>query len=153
MAERRAVTLLELAIAASVAVVPVLLTVLLFVAQVRPSDPGARPHGDRYISVRQVAALKTFERAIVRRDQVRAPLPTGDALLAGVPSCRREWDGHLGPLQRVRGMIAPSSIAHLSPAQKLAAEIDAIDAALLRFSIGAKRRVTDAVGFDASRWF
>ena len=65
MAERRAVTLLDLAIAASVAVVPVLLGVLLFVAEIRPSDPGARRAGDRYISVRQVAALKTFERAIV----------------------------------------------------------------------------------------
>jgi len=153
MAERRAVTLLDLAIAASVAVVPVLLGVLLFVAEIRPSDPGARRAGDRYISVRQVAALKTFERAIVHRDRLREALPSADALLAGVPQCRREWDGHLGPLQRLRQTIAPSSLGRLSPAQKLAAEIDALDAALLRFSSGAKRRVTDAVGFDASRWF
>ncbi|HEY2819061.1 MAG TPA: hypothetical protein VGK44_18225, partial [Casimicrobiaceae bacterium] len=147
------VTLLELAIAASVAVVPVLLAVLLFVVEVRPSDPSARRSSDRYISVRQVAALQTFERAIVRRDRVRAALPTADALLAGVPSCQREWDGRLGPLQRLRQMIAPSSATQLSPAQKLAAEIDAVDAALLRFSSGTKRRVTDTVGFDASRWF
>ena len=153
MAERRAVTLLELAIAASVAVVPVLLAVLLFVVEVRPSDPSERRSSDRYISVRQVAALKTFERAIVRRDHVRGALPTADELLAGVPSCQREWSGRLDPLQRLRETLARSSITQLSPAQKLAAEIDAVDAALLRFSSGAKRRVTDAVGFDASRWF
>src|SRR5947209_2210585 len=102
MTDRRAVTLLELAVGASMAVVPVLLLVLLIVAEARPSDPGAKRNGDRYISVRQVAVLKTFERAIVRRDRVRTPLPTADALLVGVPQCRDEWDGHPGPLQRLR---------------------------------------------------
>ena len=153
MAERRAVTLLDLAIAASVAVVPLLLIVLMIVAEVRSSDPGARRDGDRYVSVREVAALKTFERAIVRRDRIRAPLPAADALLAGVPQCRNEWDGHPGPLQRVRQAIAPSPATQLSPAQRLAAQLEELDAALVRFSTGGKRRVTDAVGFDASRWF
>jgi len=93
MPEQRSVTLLDLAIAASAAVVPVLLIVLLIVAEVRPSDPsvGAQRNGDRHVSIRQVAALKTFERAIVRRDQVRSA-----RLLAGlldVPwagCCRQE---------------------------------------------------------------
>ena len=110
MAERRPLSLLELAIAASVAVVPVLLIVLLIVAEARPSDPGVPRSGDRHISVRQVAALKTFERAIVRRDRVWSPLPSADALLDGVPQCRREWDGHIGPLQRIRQVIAGSSV-------------------------------------------
>ena len=152
MAERRALSLLDLAIGASLAVVPVLLAVLLVVADMRPADPGAHRNGDRHISVRQVAALKTFERAIVRRDSVRAPLPTAEALLAGVPQCRREWDGHPGPLQRARQLIAKAPAAEMSPAQRLAAQIEALDAALLRFSAGASRRVTDAVGFDATRW-
>ena len=48
---RKPATLLEFAIAASVAVVPVLLVVLLVVAWWRPNDPGARParDGDRGI--------------------------------------------------------------------------------------------------------
>src|SRR4029079_8134468 len=79
MSEQR--TLLEFAIAASVAIVPVLLAVLVIVAEVRPSDPSAkaRRNGDRHVSLRQVAALKTFEHAIVRRNTVIAPLPTAEA--------------------------------------------------------------------------
>ncbi len=145
MAERRAVTLLELAIAASVAVVPVLLGVLLIVAEIRPSDPSTKRNVDRYVSVRQVAALKTFERAIVRRSLARAPLPTADALLAGVPQCRNEWDARHGLLQRVRELAGRTSATDLSPAQRLAAQIEALDAALFRFSAGPNRRVTDAV--------
>ena len=70
MAERRAVSLLDCAIAASGAIVPVLLGVVALVAFVRPGDPDSfwrQGHSDRYVSVRHVAALQTFERAIVRR--------------------------------------------------------------------------------------
>jgi cell division protein FtsI/penicillin-binding protein 2 len=155
MTQPRPVTLLELAIAASAAIVPVLLMVLLIVAEVRPSDPsaGAQGNGDRHVSVRQVAALKTFERAVVRRDQIRTPLPSADAVLEGVPQCRPEWDGRGSPLQRFRQWLAKSRTAQLSPAQRLAAQLEELDVALVRFSTGANRRVTDAVGFDASRWF
>ena len=72
MAERRALSLLDFAIAASLAVVPVLLGVRALVAVVRPADPDSlwrQGRSDRYVSVRHVAALKTFERAIVRRDR------------------------------------------------------------------------------------
>jgi hypothetical protein len=155
MPEQRSVTLLNLAIAASAAVVPVLLIVLLIVAEVRPSDPSisAQRNGDRHVSIRQVAALKTFERAIVRRDHVRSALPSADTLLEGVPQCRAEWDGRGTALQQVRRWLTKPQAAHLSPAQRLAAQLEELDVALLRFSTGANRRVTDAVGFDASRWF
>ena len=91
----RPVALLEFAIAASIAVVPLLLVVLVAVAQVRPRDPGAnaRGNGNQHVSLREVAALKTFERAIVRRDAVTAALPTAEALVDGVPQCRAEWEG------------------------------------------------------------
>src|SRR5438105_1240308 len=155
MREERGVSLLDLAIAASAAVVPVLLFVLLIVAEVRPSDPSmnARRSGDRHVSIRQVAALKTFEHAIVRRDRVRSALPNADALLDGVAQCRAEWDGRGNALQRIRQSLVKTRAAQLSPAQRLAAQLEEIDAALVRFSTGANRRVTDAVGFDASRWF
>src|SRR6266702_1253561 len=113
MAERRTTTLLDFAIAASAAVVPVLLLVLLVVGVLRPLDPafqGAR-NGDRHVSVRQVAALKTFERAIVRRDTVAVGPPTALQLLDGVPQCRAAWDGHLGLLDRVRAALARSGMA------------------------------------------
>ncbi len=155
-ATERRITLLELAIAASVAVVPVLFIVLLIVADTRSNAGSARvaQNGDRHVSVRQVAALKTFEHAIVRRDRVRAPLPDADALLDAVPQCRREWDGHPNLLQRVRRQFVKTATAtQLSPAQRLSAQLAEIDAALGRFSSGANRRVNDAVGFDATRWF
>jgi hypothetical protein len=155
MAEKRPITLLEFAIAASVAVVPVLLGVLVVVAEVRPSDPSAkaRRDSDRHVSVRQVAALKTFEHAIVRRDKVTGALPTAEALLDGVPQCRAQWDGRGGVLTRIRRWLAKPTHAPISPAQRLAAQLEELDAALLRFSTGANRRVSDAVGFDAVRWF
>ena len=155
MTQRRT-TLLELAIAASVAVVPVLLIVLLIVADTRSNNgsAGVGPSGERHVSVRQVAALKTFEHAIVRRDRVSAPLPDADALLDGVPQCRHEWDGHPNFLQRVRRQFVRTATAtQLSPAQRLAMQLEEIDAALGRFSSGANRRVNDTVGFDTARWY
>src|SRR5690242_1821370 len=103
MDDRRRLTLLDLAIAASAAVVPVLLGVLLLVATSRQND-NAQParNSERHISVRHVAALKTFEYAIVRRDRVRSSLPSADELLARVPQCRSEWDGAPRLLARVR---------------------------------------------------
>src|SRR4029453_12464698 len=124
MADRRPVTLLEFAIAASVAIVPVLLAVLVIVAEVRPSDPSAkaRHNGDRHVSLRQVAALKTFEHAIVRRSTVKAQLPTAEALLDGVPQCREEWDDRGGALKRIRKLLAKPNRAVLTPAQRMAAQ-------------------------------
>ncbi len=92
MAERRERSLLDFAIAASIAVVPIMLAMLLLVAVIRPADPGAW-HGqaDRYVSVRQVAALKTFEQAIVQRTVPALAAPTAAQLLEGLPQCQREW--------------------------------------------------------------
>ena len=155
MAEGRATTLLEFAIAASAAVVPVLLLVLLVVGVVRPLDPAAPTvrNSDRHVSVRQVAALKTFERAIVRRDTVTAGPPTARLLLDRVPQCRGRWDGQGGVLDRIRGALNRSGATAPSPAQRLAAQLADLDDDLLRFSTGANRRVSGAVGFDTLRWF
>ena len=155
MAEGRATTLLEFAIVASAAVVPVLLLVLLVVGVVRPLDPAGPTvrNGDRHVSVRQVAALKTFERAIVRRDTVKVGLPTAGLLLDGVPQCRGTWSGHGRVLDRIRGALTRPGAAAPSPAQRLAAQLADLDDELQRFSTGANRRVSGAVGFDALRWF
>ena len=89
MADRRRRTLLDFAIAASAAVVPVLLLVLFIVGVVRPADPATAGRiGDRHVSVRQVAALKTFERAIVRRPSVTVGPPTAILILDRLPQCR-----------------------------------------------------------------
>jgi hypothetical protein len=155
MGDRRNATLLDFAIAASIAVVPLLLLVLIAVAEVRPAEPSvkARPGNHQHVSLRQVAALKTFERAIVRRDAVKNTLPTAEVLLERFPQCRAEWDGLGGRMQRLRQYLARGREATLSPAQRMAAQIEELDAALKRFSTGANRRVSDAVGFDATRWF
>ena len=156
MRDKRPATLLELAIAASIAVVPLLLLVLVAVAEVRPArtfGEGATRTAIEHVSLREVAALKTFERAIVRRDAVKAALPTPEALQDGIAQCRAEWDGRGGTLHRIRQYLARSPATALSPAQRMAAQLEELDAALRRFSTGANRRVGDAVGFDATRWF
>ena len=151
---KRPTTLLDFAIAASVAVVPVLLGVLLLVAWLRPLEAGSRGKidGDRHVSVRQVTALKTFERGIVRRDSVGSGPPTAAALLAGVPACRDEWQGRRGAISRIKGYFASSSDTTPQPAERIAAQLAELDHALLAFSTAANRRVSDPLGFDIGRW-
>ena len=153
MAEPRRVTLLQLAVTASVAVVPVLLGVLLVVAGAREADT-AKParNSDRHVSVRHVAALKTFEFAVARRNKNRAPLPSAETLLERFPQCRGEWDGRGGLLTQARRFLARSGEVNWTPAARMAFQLDEIDRSLLEFSSGENRRVTDAVGFDGARW-
>jgi hypothetical protein len=153
MAERRSASLLDFAIAASLAVVPVMLGMLLLVGVVRPgpAELGGRAPGDRYVSVRHVAALKTFEQAILQRSGTAAA-PTAAQVLDGVPKCRREWSGDgsaAGWLRRV----AHGDAIEASPAERIAVRLGDLDAALHRFSNRANPRVEHRVGLDATRWF
>ena len=153
MAERRKTTLLDFAIAASVAVLPVLTGVLLAVAVVRPLDPPVNSReDDRYVSARALAALKTFERAIVRRDTVTVGPPTAILILDRIPQCRRDWDGRGGWLIRLRTALTRSAPPP-SPAEKMAAQLSDLDQELVHFSSGANRRVAETVAFDSLRWF
>ena len=153
MAEPRTRSLLDFAIAASLAVVPIMLGIVLLVAGVWPSEPGAaswRGPAERYLSVRHVAALKTFEAAIVER---AAPWPPATALrvLEGLPACQREWSAAWRAsdwLARVAGIGAAAP----SQAEHIAAQLAALDAALLRFGTRSNPRVSQPVGFDAARW-
>ena len=92
MNDARSRTLLDFAIAASVAVVPIMLGMLLLVAVIRPQDPSAAfgpGQADRYVSVRHLAALKTFEQAVARRPATTSATPTAADVLAAssaVPS-------------------------------------------------------------------
>jgi hypothetical protein len=155
MAERREVSLLDCAIAASLAVVPVLIGVVTLVAFVRPADPDAawrQGRNDRYVSVRHIAALKTFERAIVKR-QADAPLVVSAAqLLEEVAPCRREWAADDGPMRRLRHWVAGGA-PEVAPADEIATHLGELDRALLRFSARANARVEHSVGLDATRWF
>jgi hypothetical protein len=155
MAERRTTSLLDFAIAASIAVVPIMLAVVLLVAVIRPADPAAavlRGQADRYVSVRHVAALKTFEQAIVQRPATAPTAPTAEQVLDGMPQCRHEWSANWNasqwlPLLAGKRAMAPSLAEHI------AAQLAEFDAALLRFSSRPNARVSHPVGFDAARWF
>jgi len=154
MREGRERTLLDFAVAASVAVVPVMLAMLLLVAVVRPLDrpaPVADGSGDRYVSVRHVAALKTFEEAIVRRAAASPALPDGADLLNGLPACRRDWDTRPGVLAWLR-RVATGAPREPTQADRVAAQLAELDAVLLRFSGRANARVEAPVAFDAARW-
>lgn len=154
MAERRQASLLEFAIAASIAVVPVLLGVVLLVAVVRPADveaSGKSPQ-ERYLSARLVAALKTFEPAVVKRSEVASTIPDGAGVLAALPECRKEWRG----APPWRAWLAENGLARTPPpppAEQVAAQLAGFDSALTAFSSRSNRRVEHPVGFDVARWF
>jgi hypothetical protein len=151
---RRRTSLLQLAIIASGAVLPVLLGVLLMVASARQADVLVPSRAsDRYVSVRHVAALKTFEHAIVRRDRVAAALPTAEALVERIPHCRAAWEGGHGAIDRLRQRVTRAAERGVSPAARMAAQLKDIDDALRAFSSGENRRVTDVLGLDAAAWF
>ena len=152
MTRGRPATLLELAISASAAVVPILVGVLLALTLPRAAADAPTAGSERHVSVRHVAALKTFEQAIVRRDRVGAPPPSADALLARLPQCRAEWGASSGVLTRMRAFVSPRVEAGELPAARLARELGELDRALARFSGAENRRVTTAVGLDGKRW-
>jgi hypothetical protein len=155
MSERRKVSLLDCAIAASAAVVPVLIGVVALVALVRPADPDAawrQARNNRYVSVRHVAALKTFERAVVKRPQLAPAAISAAQVLGGVAACRSEWSAASGPLQWLRRLVVGGA-AESAPAEDIAAHLSELDAALLQFSARANTRVEHRVGLDAARWF
>ena len=155
MAERRAISLLDCAIAASLAIVPVLLGVVALVAFVRPGDPDSfwrQGHSDRYVSVRHVAALQTFERAIVRRTVQEPRLVSSDEVLDGMAPCRREWGVASGAKAWLRRLVVAGA-DDAPPAAQVAAQLSELDAALLRFSVRPNGRVEHRVGVDPERWF
>ncbi len=149
--DARRASLLDFAIAASVAVVPVLLAVLLSLGTIAPSELH-RNTGDSHVSVRQVAALKTFERAIVRRDTVQAGPPDAQQLIAQLSDCGAEWGARDGAFDQVKDVFGRATKGVRTPAQRIAKELREIDDALLRMSAGGNRRVVDTVGFDTVRW-
>jgi len=155
MRERRPIALLDFAIAASLAVVPVMLAMLLLVAVVRPADPALaarRERVDRYVSVRHVAALKTFEAAIVERAADPKLPRDANALLEAIPQCRREWGGAGGVVERMLRTLRHAP-AMSTPADGVVAQLARLDAALQRFSTRPNARVGAPLGFDAGRWF
>lgn len=150
MAEPRRSSLLDFAIAACLAVLPVMLGILLLVAVLRPNEPPAASAGSaRFLSVRQVAALQTFEQAIVRREGAVPRAPSAAEVLAGIPSCRRDWSAGWTSAW----LAALTGRSASSPADRIAAQLAALDAALQRFGTRSNARVADPVGLDLPRWF
>ncbi len=148
MTDTRRSSLLGFAIAASLAVLPVMLGILLLVAFVRPLEPSTSDsaRSERHLSVRQVAALKTFEQAIVRRDAALLLAPSAAEVLDGLPSCRRDWGAGW-----MRSLLGGAGVSE--PADRVAAQLASLDAALLRFGSRPNSRVADAVRLDLPRWF
>ena len=126
-------TLLEFAITASAAVLPVMLAVPLLVSVLRPADEARGPRwngpSDHYVSVRHLQALKTFEQAIVPRRGTLTSAVSSQAVAEALPACGKDW-----------------------PAEDLAAQLAAIDTALLRFSTRPNPRTAQPLGLDAARW-
>jgi hypothetical protein len=155
MADQRKVSLLDCAIAASAAVVPVMIGVVALVSIVRPADPDVawrQGRNNSYVSVRHVAALKTFERAIVKRASETTITVSGAQLLDGIPACRGEWAEGGGSMKRLRRFLLGGT-PETAPAEDIASHLSDFDGALLRFSGRPNGRVQDHVGLDIGRWF
>ena len=150
MRERR--SLLDFAIGASAAVLPVMLGMLLLVAVIRPHEQAqasAPVFGDRYVSVRHLAALKTFETAVRQQAALTEPALalSGAEVLAALPACRSEWGA------KWQASLALAQRAAPIPAEHIAAQLGALDGLLRRFSMAANSRVEAAVGLDPAIWF
>src|SRR5581483_1974793 len=78
--------------------------------------------------------------------------PSAEVLLARFPQCAREWDGRGGRLAQWKQWLSGAAPTTITPASRIALQLQAIDDALLRFSSGAHRRVTEKVGLDGARW-
>ncbi|NUZ07979.1 hypothetical protein [Piscinibacter koreensis] len=155
MGEPRGATLLDFAIGASVAVVPVMFAIVLGVSLFKPADPDAGTAiADGHVSVRQLAALKTFEVAVVARSAGAAPSPSARDVLDGVPACRAEWRnaGEWRAWAERLGLARPVPRPP-SPADRIAAHLQALDAALRRLVARPGAPTARPVGLDAARWF
>ena len=150
MRERSDATLLDFAIAASVAIAPMLLAVLVAIGEFLPSDRETAP-ADAHVSARRLAALKTFEHAIVRRDDANHMDIDARAVVAALPECQREWRGGSRAFDRFRAWIGRGA-SERPAAERIAVELVAIDDALARMSAEANRRVAERVAFDLDRW-
>jgi hypothetical protein len=144
-------TLLDFAVVASVAVVPLLIVVLLALDRIAPSAHAGRA-GERHVSVRQVAAFTTFEHAIVRRAAVERRAIDEASLVAAVPACEAEWTGRGRLVDRARAAVGLARDDARAPAARIARSLATLDRALARLGAPGNRRVTDPVGFDLGRW-
>ena len=160
MAERRKpASLLDFAIAASIAVVPVLLGVVLLVAVIRPADAdasGPRPAASATSACATSRRCKTFEprdRAAQRDQRAACPMAPAGARRR-CPQCRREWRG----ASRVARLAAPRSAWRARrappPAEQIAAQLRGFDAALLALQQPRQRRGSSIRSASMpARWF
>jgi hypothetical protein len=155
MSTRAPASALDFAITATLAVLPVMLGALWLVAVVRPAAEAEAPPSDRHVAARRVAALQTFEPAIVVRTAAPAVAPSPRQVLDGVPACRSAWAGGAAVdlRQSLAGWLGREAAPFVPPAQTIARQLAALDAALLRFSSGDNARVAQPLALDTPRWF
>jgi hypothetical protein len=103
--------------------------------------------------VRHVAALKTFEDAVVRRAGASLTAPGAAELLQALPQCRRDWAPKWNASAWLHGLVGAAPPREPSQGDRVAAQLAELDAVLLRFSARPNPRVEAPVGFDAARWF
>ena len=130
----------------ALAVVPVMLGIAAAGrgrAAGRAAGVGPAGAADRYVSVRHVAALKTFEQAIVAARAEQPSAPTAAQVLRRHPAVPARV------ARRLAGTAArPAAAPAPSQAERIAAQLAALDAALLRFGTRPTRASTARSGFD-----
>ena len=104
------------------------------------------------MSVRHVAALKTFEHAIVRRDRVDAGPPSAEALARRRPAMRARMERPRGAVRRCARSRSPCAEARASPARASPRSSPRSTAALLALQRAGQPPRRDPVGFDGARW-
>lgn len=162
--------LLAFAVNAFVALLAIAALVALFLTPrsdpdiARDGGPGDdRKGAGRYYSVRLLAALQTFESGILpAASAASAAAPwTDQVLLAGVPACKDAWNDPPGRLatwlnqarNRIRFWDSPRTLPTETTAQRMAAQLDTLDAYLAQVGKANDGRATGPVALDRDRWF
>ncbi|MDG4595364.1 MAG: hypothetical protein P9F75_06675 [Candidatus Contendobacter sp.] len=162
-------SLLAFAVNAFVVLLAIAVLAALFMAPrsdpdiARENGPGDDRKGTaRYYSVRLLAALQTFESGILPTAPAAPAAPWTDrALLAGVPACEKAWNDPPGRFaiwrNEVRNLIRfwarPQALPTETTAQRMAAQLDALDAYLAQVGKANDGRAAGPVALDRERWF
>lgn len=116
---------------------------------------GAVQDQDRYLNLRLLGALRTFEAGIVAADAGNEGLDTAtleNTLLAGVPECAAVWQKQPPAWLRQWNAWRGTPLLVKTPVQSLAAQLPLLQQQLQTLAAPGNRRMAQAPQLDIGRW-
>lgn len=109
---------------------------------------------NRYFNERLYAALQTLEFAVMPipgKGVAGVPL-NAQALLDGVPECRKSWDNVPGRFEVMLDKLRNRKTDMTTTAERMAFRLEALEVYFGRQGQGGNRRLDNPVYLDAARW-